>query len=241
MINIAICDDNQEFAQLFYRKIKSLCNSDCSVLPAFNSGLDVIEYLKLHAIDILFLDIDMPSINGFDLAKVLCEKYSDIIIIFVSSYEDFVYSSFEYCPFRFLRKTHLNDELEIALSKAIEKIVLNDNNILFDTTDGQVSLKPKDILFFEGQKNYYYIYTVNGKSFKCRGTMESVNNLMEKYYFFRIHSAYIVNFEHIESINNKGFLIMKNNQSLSISKKRMTEFKNAYMQFIRKRVTKWFL
>ena len=66
----------------------------------------------------------MPSINGFDLSKVLCEKHPGLIIIFVSSYEDFVYSSFEYCPFRFLRKTHLNDELEITLSKAIEKLCL---------------------------------------------------------------------------------------------------------------------
>ena len=68
--------------------------------------------------------------------------------------------------------------------------------------------------------------------------MESVNLLMEKYYFFRIHSAYVVNMEHIECINNKGFLNMKNGKVLSISKKRMGDFKDAYMQFIRRRVTK---
>ena len=238
MISIAICDDHRDFAHLFHRKLKSLCDHNACVLPAFYSGLDIIEYLKINVIDILFLDIDMPDTNGFELAKFLCDKYPDIIIIFVSAYEDFVYSSFEYCPFRFLRKGYLDDELEITLCKAIEKILLSNNNILFDTTDGQVSLKPKDILFFEGQKNYYYIYTVGGQAFKCRGTMESVNTLMEKYYFFRIHSAYIVNLEHIENINNKCFLIMKNNKTLSISKKRMPDFKNVYMQFIRRRVGK---
>ena len=238
MINIAICDDNPTFSQLFYKKIKTICKTNCMVLAPFFEGTDVIEYLKVNSIHILFLDIDMPRMNGFDLAKILCEKYPDIIIIFVSAYEDFVYSSFEYCPFRFLRKSHLNEELETTLDKAIEKININDNRILFNTVEGQLYLKAKEILFFEGEKNYYYIYTIKNKSYKCRGTMESVNLLMEKIYFFRIHSAYIVNLEHIESINNKGFLNMKNGKILSISKKRMVDFKNAYMQFIRRRVTK---
>lgn len=238
MIKIAICDDNPKFSQIFYKKIKSIINNDCMVLPPFFEGTEVIEYLKINSINILFLDIDMPKINGFDLAKILCEKYPDIIIIFVSAYEDFVYSSFEYCPFRFLRKSHLNDELNTTLEKAVEKIIINDNRLLFNTIDGQLSLKAKEILFFEGEKNYYYIYTTKNKSYKCRGTMESVNALMEKYYFFRIHSAYVVNMEHIESINNKGFLNMKNGKILSISKKRMMKFKESYMQFIRRRVTK---
>ena len=238
MIKIAICDDNLKFSQIFYKKIKSITNNDCMVLPPFFEGTEVIEYLKINSINILFLDIDMPKINGFDLAKILCEKYPDIIIIFVSAYEDFVYSSFEYCPFRFLRKSHLNDELKTTLEKAIEKIIINDNRLLFNTIDGQLSLKAKEILFFEGEKNYYHIYTTKNKSYKCRGTMESVNVLMEKYYFFRIHSAYVVNMEHIESINNKGFLNMKNGKILSISKKRMNGFKDSYMQFIRRRVTR---
>lgn len=238
MINIAICDDNPKFAQLFCKKIKSICKENCTVLPPFFEGTDVMEYLKVNPIHILFLDIDMPKINGFALAKILCEKYPDIIIIFVSAYEDFVYSSFEYCPFRFLRKSHLNEELEITLDKAIEKITINDNQILFNTVSGQLSLKAKEILFFQGEKNYYYINTIKNKSYKCRGTMESVNVLMEKNYFFRIHSAYIVNLEHIESINNKGFLTIKNGKILSISKKRMMDFKNAYMRFIRRRVSK---
>ena len=74
--------------------------------------------------------------------------------------------------------------------------------------------------------------------YKCRGTMKSVDALTEKYDFFRIHSAYIVNLEHIDNINSKGFLVMKNEKILSISKKRMQGFKDAYMEFIRRRVTR---
>ncbi|MBQ9744783.1 MAG: response regulator transcription factor [Clostridia bacterium] len=244
MINIAVCDDNLQFATLLTQHLKKLCaykipqRVDCRFAPTFSSAKEVLEYLKDNTIDVLFLDIDMPETNGFKLAEMLCESHPDTIIIFVSSYEEFVYSSFEYCPFRFLRKAHLAQELDITLQKVIEKCILNNETILFDTTDGDLVLRVRDIMFFEGQKNYYIINTVSGAQYKCRGTMESVEDLTSKYDFFRIHSAYVINHEHIESVNSNGYLIMKNKKILNVSKRRMSAFKNAYMQFIRRRISK---
>jgi len=244
MITIAVCDDNPQFARLLKQHLQKLCTYnlpdrvDYTFAPIFGSGDDVIEYLQNNTIDILFLDIDMPHTDGFCLAKMLCDTYPDTIIIFVSSYEEFVYSSFEYCPFRFLRKAHLSQELDITFQKVIEKCILNNESLLFDTTDGEVVLRVKEILYFEGQKNYYYIYTLSGKIYKCRGTMESVEKLTETYDFFRIHSAYVINHEYIESINYKGSLIMKNGKCLNISKRKLSAFKDSYMQFIRRRISK---
>lgn len=244
MITIAVCDDNPQFARLLKLQLQKLCINnlperiDYTIAPIFGSGDDVLEYLQSNTIDILFLDIDMPHTDGFTLAKMLCDTYPNTIIIFVSSYEEFVYSSFEYCPFRFLRKAHLTQELDITFQKVIEKCILNNESLTFDTIDGQVMLRVKDILYFEGQKNYFLIYTMSGKIYKCRGTMESVDSITSNLDFFRIHSAYIVNLEHIETTNNKGFLTMKNNKILNISKRRLPEFKNEYMKFTRRRFSK---
>lgn len=244
MINIAVCDDNPRFAALLTQHLKKLSaykipqRIDCRFTPAFNSAREVLEYLKDNVIDVLFLDIDMPDTNGFDLAKRLCESHPDTIIIFVSSYEEFVYSSFEYCPFRFLRKAHLAEELDITFQKVIEKCVLDNESLLFYTTEGEIMLRVRDIIFFEGQKNYYVINTVSGAEYKCRGTVESVAEMTKHLDFFRIHSAYVVSLEHIESLCNDGYILMKNNQRLSVSKRRMSDFKNAYMQFIRRRISK---
>lgn len=241
MITIAVCDDNAQFAGLLSQRLRRLCayklpqNVDCTVAPVFTSANEVLSYLQNGTINILFLDIDMPDSNGFELAKILCDTYPDTIIIFVSSYEEFVYSSFEFCPFAFLRKEHLNTELDVTLSRVIDKCVLGNKSLLFDTTDGETVLRVKDILFFEGQGNYYYIYTLSSKSYKCRGTMKSVEKLTQGYDFFRIHSAHIVNHEHIESISGSGELMMRNGKRLSISKKRAAAFKASYMEFIRRR------
>ena len=244
MITIAICDDNVQFACLLKQHLQRLCaydvpeRVDLRLAPPFFSADEVLAYLSENTIDILFLDIDMPSVNGFELAKTLCNVYPDTIIIFVSSYEEFVYSSFEYCPFSFLRKSHLDKELSPTLKRVIERCVLENESLLFDTIDQEVVLRVKDILFFEGQGNYFYIYTQCGKEYKCRGTMKSLEKMLERYDFFRIHSAYIVNMEHIESVRSNGYLIMKSQRQLNISKKRLSSFKSAYMQFIRRRVSK---
>ena len=87
MLTIAVCDDNPQFANQLIKKIRELCayhlpdRIDCRITPAFGSGEDVLRYVKSHVINIMFLDIDMPKINGFRLAYELKEKTPDTIII----------------------------------------------------------------------------------------------------------------------------------------------------------------
>lgn len=241
MLTIAICDDNPRFAHQLTAKMRELCayllpdRIDCQITPAFGSGEDVLRYMQNHTIDILFLDIDMPRMNGFRLASNLNESYPDTIIIFVSAYDDFVYSSFEYSPFRYLRKSHLEEELPITLKKVIEKYIYDSESLTFSTIEGELMLRLRDIVYFEGEKNYYMIRMISGKIYRCRGTMASIEERLKPYDFFRVHSAFIVNEEHIQSIHDKGDLTMKNGVTITVSRRKMAAFKEAYMQFTRRR------
>ena len=101
MITIGVCDDNIQFARLFVKSLRTLCATelperiDCQIAVEFSSCDDVLRYLEHNIINILFLDINMPTKTGFDLAEKLNQLYPDIIIIFVSAHDNFVYSSFE--------------------------------------------------------------------------------------------------------------------------------------------------
>lgn len=244
MLTIAVCDDNPQFAHQLTTKLRRLCalqlpdRIDCRITPTFGSGEDVLHYAQEHPIKILFLDIDMPQMNGFCLAAELKKVSPDTIIIFVSAYEDFVYSSFEYAPFRFLRKSHLEEELPITFEKVIEKCIFDNETMIFETTEGEIILKLQDIMYFEGEKNYYTIKMFSEKTYRCRGTMSSVEERISKYDFFRVHSAFIVNEEHIQSIHNEGYLKMKNGVVINISRRKMQTFRESYMQFTRRRFTK---
>jgi DNA-binding LytR/AlgR family response regulator len=244
MLTIAVCDDNLMFAKMLATKLAHLCavhlpdRIDVQFAPIFTSASDVLRFMDTQTINILFLDIDMPVMNGFKLAETLGKKYPDTIIIFVSAYEEFVYSSFEYCPFRFLRKTHLDQELPVTFQKVIEKYFTDYEIAIVNSTDGEQILRIKDILYIEGQKNYFGIHTTSNKSYKCRGTMDFAEDLVQNFDFFRIHAAYIVNEEHIDSVDNGGYIKMKNGKIIDISKRRFSAFKDSYMQFLRRRFSK---
>ena len=243
MLTIGVCDDNPYFAMTLTKKIHELCtytlpdHIDCKILPAFGSANDVIKYLDNRAINILFLDIDMPDINGFKLAEHICLFHPDTIIIFVSSYEDFVYSSFEYCPFRFLRKAHLNQELPLTFKKIIDKCFFDKEALCFNTTEGEQLLRIKDIVFFEGQKNYFAIRTTSSSIYKCRGTLNSVEELVKQYDFYRVQSSYIINYAHITTFENDS-ITMKTGEIINISRRKSNSFKSEYMKYIRRRITK---
>ena len=241
MWTIGICDDNPHFAMMLSQKIHELCSIrlseriDCKVLPSFNSATTVQEYLKTRSINVLFLDIDMPGINGFQLAEHICAEHPDTVIVFVSAYEDFVYSSFMYSPFCFLRKSNLTQELPETFERIVKRCLLDKETLTFDTTDGEEILRIKDIVLFEGQKNYYVIKTTSGKLYKCRGTLGSAEEAVAKYDFFRVQSSYIINLEQIEKVDNDR-IVMRTGENIGISRRRHSEFKSAYLEYIRRRM-----
>ena len=240
MITFAICDDDTAFAERLSKDLYILCakefqsEMECAVLPAFDSARSVIDYLKKNPISVIFLDIDMPDMNGFQLAEYLCKEYPDILIIFVSFYEDFVYSSFEYSPFRFLRKAKLQEELRPVFHKVVEKCLFAGNALSFDTVDGEQILFLKDVSYLESEKNYFSLHLASGKSYKCRGTMAMAEERLLPYHFLRVGAAYIVNLEQVSQIRH-GQALLKDGSVIPISRKKSEAFEKAYLQLLRRR------
>lgn len=240
MITIGVCDDNIQFARLLVKSLRTLCATelperiDCQIAVEFNSCDDVLRYLEHNTINILFLDINMPTKTGFDLAEKLNQMYPDIIIIFVSAHDNFVYSSFEYSPLRFLRKTHLDEELSGAFVKAVESCMTREETVTISTTEGDISVRSRDILYFEGQRNYYLVHCTGG-AYRCRGTISQTEELTQNLDFFRIHAAFVVNIANIYKVIGSHSVQMKDGSMLSISQRRFSSFRGTYMKFIRRR------
>lgn len=240
MLTFAICDDNLHFADSFRRKIYELCvkyvpeTIDCRVLGVFTSGTDLKDFMDNNPISVLFLDIDMPEISGFELAHYICKNHPETIIIFVSSLDDFVYSSFDYSPFRFLRKSRLTEELPDCFKKVLEKCTSDSESATFNSVDGEQIIRFKDIVYLENDANYYVVHTGDGNEYKCRGSLNAVEGILGKHDFYRIQQSYIVSFDHIETVSGKD-VIMKTGEKLPISRRCFNEFKSAYMQYSRRR------
>ncbi len=243
MIRIVICDDDPCFATALTDELTALAakyegDFDLKIGPTFTSSDLVLSFMDQMNFDIIFLDIDMPKISGFELASKISEKDPKTLIIFVSAYDNYVYQSFAYSPFRFLRKLHLKEELPSAFDKAIEKCLSETQGLSFNSTEGNITLRPSDVIYFENDKNYYNIYCENGAVYKCRGTIKALESVCTDKRFFRIHSAYIVNLEHVSEAQSSSQVTMKNGSILSVAAPRRHEFKEAYMQFVRRRYSR---
>ena len=240
MITIAVCDDNIHFAGQLVEKIKNICafrlpeRYMIRTAPEMSSSAEVLAYIKVNVINILFLDIDMPGETGFQLAEKLGRLSPDTLIIFVSSYENYVFSSFEYSPFRFLRKTMLSEELEDTLIKAVERLMSDAETVEFRTERETVGIRVKDILYIRSEGNYYIVCGADFE-YKCRGTMTQAGEIVERFGFFRINSGCLVNMERIKRFESPNKIIL-DNTDLYISQRKVSAFKDAYMLFTRKRV-----
>jgi len=241
MLTISICDDNMQFALALSNHIRQYCalslpeRIECKITPAFGSASELLNYLEQYSIDILFLDIDMPRMNGFETAEIINQRYPNTIIIFVSAHNNFVYSSFDYNPFRFLRKSHLKEELPHALNKAINKCILDSESVTLKTTEGIQVIRLNDIMYIESCKNYYTIYCASGSEYKCRGTLATAEETLKEFDFFRIHAAYIINFDYIDSIKNNN-LTVKNGVILPISNQKHNNFFEKYLSYSRRKM-----
>lgn len=234
-INIAVCDD--EVTSLEYIKSKIIIISKelkmCPKVITYNSGKQVVNAIcnKKEIFNILFLDVEMPDISGLEVAKQIREKNTDIVLIFISAYEQYVFHSIEYNPFRYIRKERMEQELPLALKAAYLCIEQNkDKFIIVKTEKGEVCIKRTDIMYYETEGRRIRLYMNTGNSFLLWKTMKGFYQELCDKNFIRIHSGCVVNTKYIQQYSLYD-IILDNGKHLSVSRTRIKEVKSAILHY----------
>lgn len=231
-MHIIICDDDKSFLDLMTELVemefqKLGINVD---IESFVSGEDYIQQIHTTPGDIVFLDIDMPNLSGFEIAERIMLVDTKPIIIFVSNQEHLVFKSFSYNPFWFLRKTHL-EELSELIEKAIEQIHISRKSFSFDTGNQLVSIPLQEIVYFESD-NHYVILHSTLTTYRYKARITEIAKMLMPYYFSRIHVGYLVNCRYITLIQ-KSDLILETGETLPISRSRIKEVQNQFIKYTR--------
>lgn len=234
-MTVAICDDDTTFRSelkqllLNYKRTKRI---QIDIIE-FSNGQDFLNYDGI--IDIIFLDYQMPGINGMETARNLRLCNNLCYIIFITSYPEFMIETFEVNTYRFFIKPInlklLYDTMDsyIKEKKMFSPIIIN--------TDGeQVVVKSQDIIYLEGAGKYCNIRTINA-SYQSSKTLSCVYSLLPQHCFFRTHKSYVVNLHCIVSIKN-NLITLSNGELAKIGRRNSSEFKNAYKEFIKHFLTK---
>lgn len=228
MYKIAICDDNGAMRRYLHKVIIG-SKFPCQV-KEFEDGLSLLK--DWHGYDVLFLDIDMPVIDGIETAVKIRDIDKRVKIIYVTGYEGYMQQSFQVHPFAFLTKpvdeTAVIQQLRDAVS--YEKVVSKEGHSLrFDTLEGIVELPVMDIFYIEYQNRKIRIVAGSGEYF-MKGRITDISERMEPYGFAAPHKSFSVNLYYIKSI--KGYDIhLMNGDIIPLSQKRSVEFRGKLGRF----------
>lgn len=233
--------DDEPYALHSLSKGLSLCE-DVVVSAAFSDAREAVQYLLGHKPDLLFLDIRMPGLNGFDVLDILGANGPEVI--FVTSYDEYAIKAIRYSALDYLlkpvdqnalrealRRYHLRKErvmTQLRLSNLQHNLGTPrglDLRLVFQTKQGEKQFPAKEIVRCEAESNYSWIHLVDGKKFLASKTLSDVENMLDGEVFLRIHKSHIVNTSHIQRFPQDDTLLMSDGTALTISRRRLAEVK----------------
>lgn len=238
MITVALLDDDSSFIKRSQKTISTslhnsqICDNEYRILP-FTRSDELIELSRSKSIDILVLDIHMPEPNGLSVAEHFHAESPDTKIIFLSSYEQYVFYSLRFAPFRFVRKSKLDAELPEAIIGAVT-LLCGQNSVLDISTPGSKRTIPlSKIICIEKVKgkNYLDIKCTN-EVITVRQNIASVEKGLNKSQFTKINPGTIVNMKYIHQIKGDK-LYLHSGELLKISRRSVDQVKDDYFGYVR--------
>ena len=184
--------------------------------------------------DIIFLDIEMPGLNGIEVSQRLRDTGIEKPLVFISNKAELVFQSFEVRPFRFIRKNHFKDELPRLVDDLIREFHKNVGQTIFIEEDNSTNVywfRIQDIIYIEVLGKNCNIVT-NHQSTRIRRTLDSLEVELVPYGFLKPHRSYLVNYRYIFSIS-KTSLILDTKTEIPLSRKRIDNIKEQFMTLTR--------
>lgn len=239
MINAAICDDNEAMLDFLTGKIGEIFteNGMSFELQMFHSGE---EFLKIHEekpFDVVFMDIVMPDMSGFDVAKQMREISKDTYLIFITTESSLVYDSFDFQPFYFIPKGKpqvFEERLRHVVGKLALHTAANEKILIDGAFDNKFYVSMCDILYIKSSTNQVTYHFVDGKKVQIRRKLAEIFDTLNQYVFARTHNRVVVNMKHIERVDYPNMeVLLDNGENIPISRSCKKDFEDAYIRFTR--------
>ncbi len=240
MLHVAIVDDETVLIERYQKIVETVLAQQGIpfVLHTFSDSLQFREMYRKQPYDLVFLDIDMPNLSGIQLAADLRLLPFKTSLIFVTSHNHFVYESIQYAPFRFIRKDHVEDEMEEAVLAFCKMLENERNHIRLELDNNRSTLvSVSQIMYFYALRHDLFYCDRNKKSFRLavrNYTMEQLEDMMSPYGFIRIHKSYLLNYNCIYQIQNDHIMLNPDGgESLPLSRRRTAEVREQYRILLR--------
>lgn len=240
MLKVLLIDDEQRATDaLRLMIIKTIPEID--EIMVCNDARQAAEKIHQFQPGLVFLDIQMPHLNGFELLEKIPNK--NFKIIFTTAYNEYAIQAIRYSAFDYLLKPVDMEELQSAVHRFLEgqedyrqqydllKNIMHNMKaanaeefrLALPTKEGVHYLQPQDIIRCEAVGNYTKFYVTNGKTYLISRTLGEYDTLLTPQQFIRTHKSHLVNKKYISFVDHDGFAVLKDNSRVEISRRRKEE------------------
>ncbi len=221
-MKIAVCDDEIQFIEKIAILIKKQFQGDIERLDTFTGSKELLAADTDY--DLIFLDIDMPELDGISTAKYY-EKNS--AVIFVTNQEALVFEAYNSTDsFGFVRKSKLREDFESVFER-FQKMAKTDY-LSLKTNDKTLKIKISEIDYIEKIVNSVIYHTSKG-NYTERNTLSKLEKTLGEYGFIRTHIGYLVNADHIENISSKD-ITLSNSEKIPVSRNNLKAVKTEFLK-----------
>ncbi len=249
MIRSILIDDERNALEMMEWLLKTYC-PQVEIVDMCTSAQQGIESINLHKPDVIFLDIEMPRMNGFDMLEQFDKLFFDVV--FCTAYDQFAIKAFKYSALNYLLKPIDPDDLKSTVARIEERksvpskeqfqLLLQNINqpvkttpqrIALTTNDGMIFVPTNEILYCEAESNYTKVVLANGKKVVVSKVLKDIDEALSGPDFCRVHSSFLINVNRIKKYvrGDGGYLIMDDDANISISRNRRQEFMELFSKF----------
>ena len=233
MLRTVIVDDELHCTQMLALQLSQHCPA-VQVVALCNDSVDSLKVIRHLKPDLVFLDIEMPQLNGFQLLEQLEEL--SFSVIFVTAYNEFAIKAFKFSALDYLLKPVDTQDLIAAVGRAERQQRLDLQQLDFfkqqhyaghypqklavPSQGGITFVELKNIVYCESDSNYTKLVLNNGKHYLLSKTLRDVQDFLEERNFLRVHRQYLINLDHIQ-MYKKGegnYLVMSNEITIPVGR-----------------------
>lgn len=232
MIKIAVCDDEKIFVNIvleFLEQYKKEINSDV-IVKDYSNGFDLLD--DVEEFDLILLDVEMPKLDGFAVAKEIRLREVDCEIVFLTSSKERGYKGYEVRAKDYLIKPVKYSILSEIITKEIEDIKKKKSEIIIFSIDGSrlKAINISDLLYIEAKDRKCIVKCIK-EEFEITEKLKDVRVKLEKYSISSSHRSYLINNWKIRDYNIEE-VVMKDGSVIPMSRLKYKAFRENYYEFL---------
>ena len=242
MIDLLLIDDEPSAIKSLEWEIENFCKN-VKIVGTFTNAMLAAEFLRKNTVDCVFLDIEMPAMDGFQFLELFPKR--NFAVVITTAFDQYAIKAIKESALDYLLKpidsddliacftkieqqkssVSISEKLEISLEKILQSTVLSQKKINITNDGKMIFLNPDDIIYCESDGNYCTIYLENKEKIVLSQKLKFMEEKLAQLQFFRIHNSYLINLNKVKEFHKTDeYVVLSNHVKIPVSRQKKSDF-----------------